>query len=220
MFNLTDLGSSRALNLLCIGAHSDDIEIGCAGTLIRLLQEHPGSHVTWVVLSAEGARAQEARTSAEDLLSAAGSTDARFGQFRDGHFPWEGSEIKDFMEDFARGLQPDLVFTHHLADRHQDHRTTGEITWNTFRDHLILEYEILKYDADLASPNLFVPLTERIARRKVRHLLDHFPSQRSRHWFAADSFEALLRLRGIESRSPAGVAEAFHSRKLVLNTRS
>ena len=220
MLSLADLGSSRELNLLCIGAHSDDIEIGCAGTLLRLLEEHPGSDVTWVVLSSDGPRTREARTSAEDLLSTAGGCNTLFGQFRDGHFPWQGSEIKDFMEDLARSLQPDLVFTHHLADRHQDHRTVGEITWSTFRNHLILEYEVLKYDADLASPNLYIPLTERIARRKVRHLLDHFPSQRSRDWFSADSFEALLRLRGIESRAPAGVAEAFHSRKMVLSARS
>ena len=220
MQSLADLGSSRELKLLCIGAHSDDIEIGCAGTLIRLLQEHPGSYVTWVVLSSEGPRGVEARTSAEDLLSAAGGREIRFGQFRDGHFPWQGSEIKDFMEDLAHGLQPDLVFTHHLADRHQDHRTLGEITWNTFRDHLILEYEVLKYDADLASPNLYVPLTKDIARRKVRHLLDHFPSQNSRDWFTADSFEAIMRLRGLESRASDGVAEAFHSRKIVLNMQS
>jgi LmbE family N-acetylglucosaminyl deacetylase len=187
MLSVADLGSDQALNLLCIGAHSDDIEIGCAGTLVRLLREHPGSHVTWVVLSAEGGRGKEARQSAEVLLSGAGGMELRLGDFRDGHFPWQGSAIKDFVENLARGVQPDLVLTHYLDDRHQDHRTVSELTWNTFRDHLILEYEVMKYDA-----------------------------QRPRDWFNAESFEAIMRLRGIESRAPAGLAEAFYSRKAVL----
>lgn len=216
MLSVADLGSGRALNLLCLGAHSDDIEIGCAGTLVRLLREHPESHVTWVVLSVDGPREKEARGSATDLLSDAGGTDVRLGDFRDGHFPWQGSEIKDFLENLARGVRPDLVLTHYLDDRHQDHRTVSELTWNTFRDHLILEYEVIKYDGDLGSPNLYVPLTEEISRRKVGHLLEHFPSQRRRGWFNAESFEAIMRLRGIESRAPAGLAEAFYSRKAVL----
>ena len=216
MLSVADLGCDQALNLLCIGAHSDDIEIGCAGTLMHLLQEHPGSHVTWVVLSAEGERGKEARQSAEDLLSGAGSMELRPGDFRDGHFPWQGSAIKDFLENLARGVQPDLVLTHYLDDRHQDHRTVSELTWNTFRDHLILEYEVIKYDGDLGSPNLYVPLTEELSRRKVGHLLEHFPSQQARDWFNAESFEAIMRLRGIESRAPAGFAEAFYSRKAVL----
>jgi LmbE family N-acetylglucosaminyl deacetylase len=216
MLSVADFGSGRELSLLCIGAHSDDIEIGCAGTLVRLLQEHPGSHVTWVVLSADGPRGEEARKSAADLLLDAGGTEVRLAEFRDGHFPWQGSEIKDYLENLARSVQPDLVLTHWLADRHQDHRTVGEITWTTFRDHLILEYEVLKYDGDLASPNLYVPLTTEIAQRKVRHLLEHFPSQRPRDWFGAESFEAILLLRGLESRAPTGLAEAFYSRKAVL----
>ena len=216
MLSIADLGSGQKLRFLCIGAHSDDIEIGCAGTLMRLLREHPGSHVTWVVLSAEGSRGKEARRSAADLLSDAEGTEVRLGEFRDGHFPWQGSAIKDFLENLAQGLQPDLVFTHRLSDRHQDHRTVAELTWNTFRDHLILEYEVLKYDGDLASPNLYVPLTEEIAQHKVRHLLEHFPTQQPRDWFGAESFEAIMRLRGIESRAPDGLAEAFHSRKAVL----
>ena len=216
MLSVADLGSDQALNLLCIGAHSDDIEIGCAGTLVHLLREHPGSHVTWVVLSAEGERGTEARQSAEVLLSGAGGMELRLGDFRDGHFPWQGSAIKDFVENLAPGVQPDLVLTHYLDDRHQDHRTVSELTWNTFRDHLILEYEVIKYDGDLGSPNLYVPLTEELSRRKVGHLLEHFPSQRPRDWFNAESFEAIMRLRGIESRAPAGFAEAFYSRKAVL----
>jgi LmbE family N-acetylglucosaminyl deacetylase len=140
----------------------------------------------------------------------------RLGDFRDGHFPWQGSAIKDFVENLARGVQPDLVLTHYLDDRHQDHRTVSELTWNTFRDHLILEYEVMKYDGDLGSPNFYVPLTEELSRHKVGHLLEHFPSQRPRDWFNAESFEAIMRLRGIESRAPAGLAEAFYSRKAVL----
>lgn len=216
MLSVADLGSDQALNLLCIGAHSDDIEIGCAGTLMHLLREHPGSHVTWVVLSAEGERGKEARRSAEDLMSGAGGMELRLGDFRDGHFPWQGSAIKDFLENLARGVQPDLVLTHYLDDRHQDHRTVSELTWNTFRDHLILEYEVIKYDGDLGSPNFYVPLTEELSHRKVEHLLEHFPSQRPRNWFNAESFEAIMRLRGIESRAAAGLAEAFYSRKVVL----
>ena len=216
MLSVAALGSDQALNLLCIGAHSDDIEIGCAGTLVHLLREHPRSHVTWVVLSAEEERAKEARQSAEDLLSGAGDMELRLGDFRDGHFPWQGSAIKDFLENLARGVQPDLVLTHYLDDRHQDHRMVSELTWNTFRDHLILEYEVIKYDGDLGSPNFYVPLTEELSRRKVGHLLEHFPSQRPRDWFNAESFEAIMRLRGLESRAPAGLAEAFYSRKVVL----
>ncbi len=216
MVSIGSLGSRRELSLLCIGAHSDDIEIGCAGTVMRLLQEHPGSHVTWVVVSGDGIRGQEARRSAVALLSEGGSIDVRLWEFRDGHFPWQGSEIKDYLEGVAQGVRPDLVFTHYLGDRHQDHRVVSELTWNTFRDHLILEYEVIKYDGDLGSPNLYVPLTEEISQRKVAHLLEHFPSQRERDWFCAESFEAIMRVRGIESRAPAGTAEAFHSRKVVL----
>ena len=216
MQSIADLGSDRKLELLCIGAHSDDIEIGCAGTVLRLLREHPGSHVTWVVLSAEGLREKEARQSAAALLSDAGGSEVHVADFRDGHFPWQGSAIKDYLENLARDLRPDLVLTHYLDDRHQDHRTVSDLTLNTFRDQLILEYEVIKYDGDLGSPNFYVPLTEDVSRCKTGHLLEHFPSQRSRDWFTADAFEAILRLRGIESRAPAGLAEGFYSRKAVL----
>jgi len=183
---------------------------------MRILREHPGSHVTWVVLSAEGQREDEARNSATDLLSAAGEMDLRLGHFRDGHFPWQGSAIKDYLEELACAVQPNLVFTHYLEDRHQDHRTLSDLTWNTFRDHLILEYEVIKYDGDLGSPSFYVPLSSKDAHHKVGHLMQHFPSQRSRDWFDAAVFEAIMRLRGLESRAPSGMAEAFYSRKAIL----
>ena len=215
MLRVSRLSERGPLSILCLGAHSDDIEIGCGGTITRLLREHPRSHVTWLVLSAEGQRAQEARRSAEEMLSGVGEADIVLKSFRDGYFPWEGADIKSFLEQLARGLHPDIIFTHRRSDLHQDHRTVGDLTWNQFRDHFILEYEIPKYDGDLSAPNFFVPLSADEARGKVGHLMTHFPSQRSRDWFTAETFESVLRLRAIESRSPTGFAEGFHCRKVV-----
>ena len=202
--------------ILCLGAHSDDIEIGSGGTLLRLLREYPGTRVHWVVFSATGRRAQEARRSAARFLRAAGSADVQLHEFRDGFFPHEGAGIKDAFEAL-KPVAPDVVFTHHGADRHQDHRVVCELTWNTFRDHLILEYEIPKYDADLGSPNVFVPLAARDRRRKVDILMSGFPSQRRKRWFSAATFEGLMRLRGVECAAREGYAEAFHARKMCLS---
>jgi len=213
---LSELTTDRALDLLCIGAHSDDLEIGCAGSVLQLLRRHPGSRVTWIVCTAEGERNSEAEASAAALLADAAHMDLLIGDFRDGHFPWQGSAIKDFLEDVARRVEPDLVFTHSRDDRHQDHRTLSDLTWTVFRDHIILEYEILKYDGDLGTPNLYVPLSEDTARAKVRHLLHYFPSQQSRSWFRAETFEGLMRVRAVESNAPEGFAEAFYARKVVL----
>jgi len=215
MLRISQLSARAELSILCLGAHSDDLEIGCGGTIGRLLREHPGSHVTWLVLSAEGKRAEEARHSAQFLLANAGQADVVLKTFRDGYFPWEGAEIKAYLEKLARGLQPDIVFTHRRTDLHQDHRTVGDLTWNQFRDHFILEYEIPKYDGDLSAPNFFVPLTEEEARAKIEHLMTGFQSQHSRDWFTPETFESVLRLRAIESRSPTGFAEGFHCRKVV-----
>jgi LmbE family N-acetylglucosaminyl deacetylase len=208
--------AGRPLSILCLGAHSDDLEIGCGGAVLLWLKRHAKVKVSWVVLSAAGTRAQEARRSAEALLRGAAQTSIVLGQFTDGRFPAEFREIKAFLENVRRTVRPDLVLTHRLEDRHQDHRVTSEVTWQTWRDHLVLEYEIPKYEGDLGQPNLYVPLPRALAARKVRHLLRHFGTQRSRGWFRQETFEALMRLRGIECRAPAGLAEAFHVRKAIL----
>lgn len=202
------------LRVLALGCHSDDIEIGAGGTMLRLHEAYGDLEVHWVVLSAHGPRRDEARASADDLLPGAALT-VDLHEFRDGYFPYEGGRVKDVFEALKAAPMPDLILTHHRQDLHQDHRLVCELTWNTFRDHLILEYEIPKYDADLGQPNVFVPVTEAHARRKVEVLLRHFGSQRSKHWFTEDLFVGVMRLRGSECRSPTGYAEAFHGRKLL-----
>ena len=203
------------LRVLAVGAHSDDIEIGCSGTLLRLVDQGMVSELWWVVLSGSGARREEAQASAEAMLE--GVPHRIFlRDFADGYFPYDGREIKEFFEELKRDFSPDVVFTHQRHDLHQDHRFTCELTWNTFRDHLILEYEIPKYDGDMGAPNLFVPLDERLCSRKVSHLFDHFHSQVPKAWFKEDLFSGLLRLRGMECQSPTSFAEAFYCRKAVL----
>ena len=203
--------------MLCLGAHSDDIEIGCAGTLLRWIRERNGDlEVTWVVLSALDERATEARRSARSLLRGASRVDVVLGEFADGLLPAEFKRAKQFFSGLASDVRPDIVFSHFLGDRHQDHRLIGELTWQTWRRQVVLEYEIPKYEGDLAQPNCFVPLPKQIARRKVGHLLKHFATQRSKDWFSEETFLALMRLRGIESRAESGYAEAFHARKFCL----
>lgn len=206
----------RPLRLLCIGAHSDDLEIGCGATVMTWLAGRRASEVTWVVLSAEGARAAEARRSARALLARAAASRIVIAAFRDGYLPGQYAEVKDLFEDLKKEVDPDVVLTHWLQDRHQDHRLAAELTWNTWRNHLVLEYEIPKYEGDLAPPNAYVPVSASVARRKVDHLRRHFSSQGKKDWFVAENFLGLMRLRGMESRSPSGLAEAFHARKLVL----
>ena len=213
---LPGTGSGGPLRLLCIGAHSDDLEIGCGGTLLTWLRSSRPVHVTWVVLTAQGEREREARRSATALLRGAASIDLVLGSFRDGFLPTQHAEVKQFFEAVKRRGPVDLVFTHRLEDRHQDHRLAAELTWNTWRDQIVLEYEIPKYEGDLGQPNLFVPLPPAIARRKGAHLERHFGSQRSKDWFSQETFAALARLRGVECRAPSGYAEAFHARKLTL----
>jgi len=204
------------LRILCLGAHSDDIEIGCGGTVLRILEENPDAEVLWVVMGASGQRADEATASAKSFLARARQKEVIVKEFRDGFFPYIGAEIKGFFEELKRRCAPDLILTHCRNDLHQDHRLVSELTWNTFRNHLILEYEILKYDGDLGTPNVFVPLTESLARRKVGILLDSFRSQLKKNWFTEDAFLAILRLRGLECNAPEKYAEAYHARKLVL----
>jgi LmbE family N-acetylglucosaminyl deacetylase len=204
------------LRVLCLGAHSDDIEIGCGGTILSLLSGHPSVEVVWVVFSADPRREKEARKSSRQFLRRARRATVVVEAFRNGYFPYVGAEIKDCFERLKREVHPDLIFTHCREDRHQDHRLLWELTWNTFRNHMILEYEIPKYDGDLGSPNVFVPLTRAQGDRKVRYLLSNFVSQRDKHWFAPETFRGLMRLRGMESCSSSGYAEGFYVRKAVL----
>jgi LmbE family N-acetylglucosaminyl deacetylase len=204
------------LTLLCIGAHCDDLEIGAGGTILRMLAERPGSTVRWVVFSSNVERAGEARRSAAEMLTGASQAQVEVHEFRESFFPHQASAIKEQFERLKASIKPDVVLTHRPADLHQDHRTLGELTWNTFRDHVVLEYEIPKYEGDLGQPHLFVPLSKAVAQRKIELIVKHFPSQAGRRWFKAENFEAILRLRGIECNAPDGFAEAFHARKIVL----
>jgi LmbE family N-acetylglucosaminyl deacetylase len=204
--------------VLCLGAHSDDIEIGAGGTLLKLASEVPDVEIFWVVFSAPGPRAEEAQRSAEEFLTSAARKQVRIGSFRESYFPSEWPAIKGWFEEIKAQFEPDIVFTHYRDDRHQDHRVLSDLAWNTFRHHLILEYEILKYDGDLGCPNLFIPLSEQLCARKVELLLKHFRTQAVKHWFTNDSFESMHRIRGIECASASGRAEAFYCRKMVLET--
>jgi LmbE family N-acetylglucosaminyl deacetylase len=208
-------GGAAPLRVLAFGCHADDIELGCGGTLLRIAQAAAGIEVRWVVFCAPGARAEEARASAADLLGGVAGAEIVVHDFRDGYLPYIGAQVKDSVEA-TKDFEPDVVFTHQRNDLHQDHRLVSELTWNTFRDHLVLEYEIPKYDGDLGTPNVFVPLEEETCRRKVEVLMRHFASQRGKRWFTEDLFLGLMRLRGMESGSASPYAEAFYGRKLVL----
>jgi LmbE family N-acetylglucosaminyl deacetylase len=206
---------SRAPSILLIGAHSDDIEIGCGGTVLQLVRQHPQARFVWVTLSADGEREHETRTAAERLLAGARHAEIHTAAFRSSYFPYDGVALKDYFESL-KAFAPDLVLTHCRQDLHQDHRIANELTWNTFRDHAVLEYEIPKFDGDLGVPNVYVSLTRAELQRKCDVLMECFPSQRSRSWFTRDTFEALARIRGIECNAPEGVAEAFYGRKVML----
>lgn len=206
------LSLERARKLLFLGAHSDDIEIGCGGTILTLAKEYPGLEIQWVVFSAEGKRRQEARQSAEKFLKGVGKSKIVVKNFRTSYFPTQAEKIKTYFESL-KSFAPDIVFTHYREDRHQDHRVLSDLAWNTFRDHLILEYEIPKYDGDLGGPNFFVPLDGALSRRKARLICQAFPTQQGKHWFSEDTFLALMRLRGMECASE--YAEAFYGRKVV-----
>lgn len=200
--------------VLCLGAHCDDIEIGCGGTLIELRERHPQLRFVWVVFSGEDVRDRETRAAAEALLGSAVTVETH--QFRGSYFPHFGTDIKDTFELLRSRLEPDLLLTHYLADRHQDHRVIAELTWNTFRNHAILEYEIPKYEGDLTHPGVYCSLAATTVEKKIETLMKCFPSQRSHHWFDAELFRGHLRLRGVECNSPSRYAEAFHARKLAI----
>jgi LmbE family N-acetylglucosaminyl deacetylase len=211
-----DKRKDEPLHVLCLGAHSDDIEIGCGGTILRLASEHPNLSVTWVVFSARGERAAEAQQSANEFLKPVRDKNIVLKEFKDGYFPAEVSSIKDVFEELKGTSAPDVIFTHFRKDLHQDHRQICELTWNTWRNHLILEYEIPKYDGDLGSPNFFVSLESNLRARKIESLMRFFRTQTNKDWFSPETFNALMRLRGVECKSPGGYAEAFYCRKALL----
>ncbi len=202
--------------VLCLGAHSDDIEIGCGGTILKLIEQFPDLSFYWVVFGASGAREAEAIASAQTFLKDAKHSKVIVKEFRDGFFPYSGIDIKETFEQLKQEISPDLIFTHYRHDAHQDHRLIAELTWNTFRDHWILEYEIPKYDGDLGQPNTFTHLSASICDRKISYLMQFFSTQKNRTWFDEDTFCSIMRLRGIESNSPSNYAEAFHCRKTIL----
>ncbi|MEZ5901024.1 MAG: PIG-L deacetylase family protein [Hyphomicrobiaceae bacterium] len=203
--------------ILFLGAHCDDIEIGCGGTILTLVEKCPQTRIVCVTLSSDPLRAQETRDATSRLLEGARSSEIIVGTFKGSYFPYIGDVIKDYIEQIKISHQPDVIFTHRRHDLHQDHRITNELTWNTFRDHLILEYEITKYDGDISVPNTYVPLTRAQMRRKTDILMECFPSQHKRQWFTRDTFEAIARIRGIECNASEGYAEAFFGRKIRLS---
>lgn len=208
--------SPEGLRLLCLGAHSDDLEIGCAGALLQWIRRRETVEVTWVVFCAGGVRAAEARASAKALLRGAKRVDIVLADFPDAYLPADYRRVKEFFAELQVRAEPDVILTHRLDDRHQDHRLVSELTWQTWRDHLVLEYEIPKYEGDLGEPNLYVPLESNVANQKVRHLLKHFGTQRSKAWFAPETFLGLMHIRGVECRAPTGMAEAFYLRKAIV----
>lgn len=207
----------KDVTVLCLGAHSDDIEIGCGATIMSWIARGVRINVHWCVMSATGARAEEATASAEAYLQGAQSYKIDLGDMRDGYFPYEGIRLKDRFENLKRQINPDVVFTHRRDDAHQDHREVSKLTWNSFRDHVILEYEIPKWDGDLGQPHMYQPISKDIMERKVELLLKHFGTQRSKDWFDSDTFFGLARLRGMECRAPEMLAEAFFVKKLTLS---
>lgn len=216
MIHLSLTKESRALQVLCLGCHSDDIEIGCGGTILRLADQYPNSLFHWVVFSAIGVREAEAKQAAELFVGPAQLKGPLLNTFKDGFMPFVGAEVKAVFEELKEAVAPDLIFTHNRNDAHQDHRLIAELTWNTFRDHMILEYEIPKYDGDFGCPSVFVPLTSELCEKKVRSVMDSFQSQRCKRWFKEETFFSMMRLRGMECNAPSGYAEAFYCRKLVL----
>ena len=208
------LRRKESLNLLCLGAHCDDIEIGCGGTVMKLSEEYTALKIKWVIFTSNAEREREARESADHFLEKVSDKEVVVLTFRDGLLPFEGVAIKNYFEEL-KGFQPDVIFTHFRHDLHQDHRLICDLTWNTFRNHLILEYEIPKYDGDVGNPNFFVPLEGAVAKKKVEALQRYYSSQAGKHWFDKETFFSLMRIRGVESVSKSRYAEAFYLRKAV-----
>lgn len=215
MEKISRLAGGGLRRVLALGAHADDIEIGCGGTLLKLAAENPGVEIRWVVHCSNAERATEARASANAFLKDAAKAEVTVHSFRDGYLPDQWAAVKDAFESLKREFDPELVLTHHRGDLHQDHRVVSDLTWNTFRNHLVLEYEIPKFDGDFGQPGFFCVLPAEILERKIALLLRHFPTQAGKPWFSADLFRAVARLRGMECAAPEGVAEAFYCRKAV-----
>ena len=207
---------TRVKRVLCLGAHSDDIEIGCGGTVLRMIEQSKSIEFYWLVLSSNPTRAKEAEHSANAFLDDARHKTVVVKSFRDGFLPYLGPPVKECFEELKKVFTPDVIFTHCRHDLHQDHRLVCELTWNTFRDHFILEYEVPKYDADLSSPNFFVPLSYGQARKKVNALMHYFATLRNKQWFSEELFYGLMRLRAVEAASATRYAEAFYCRKVLL----
>ena len=210
------LNKSGPIRLLCLGAHCDDIEIGCGGTILKLAAAQPEMEVQWIVFSSDAQRKREALKSADEFLKNVANRKAIIHGLRDGFLPYVGAEVKERFEHLKNDFSPDLILTHYRHDLHQDHRLVSELTWNTFRSHLILEYEIPKYDGDFGSPNVFVPLEESLSRRKIDTIIGNYESQSEKHWFSRELFFSVLRLRGMEANAPGGYAEGFYCRKAHL----
>jgi LmbE family N-acetylglucosaminyl deacetylase len=206
---------NQKLNILCLGAHPDDIEIGCGGTILRLIEEVPEARFYWTVFSGDEKRGKEACESAKVFLKKVEAKEIDVQDFRESYFPFVGVQIKDYFEKLNNEFSPDIIFTHYANDAHQDHRLISNLTWNTFRDHFIVEYEVPKYDGDLGTPNLYVHLDESHVQRKIDYLCNVFQTQRSKLWFDEETFRSILRIRGVESNSPSKYAEAFYCRKVV-----
>lgn len=203
-----------APKVLCLGAHADDIEIGCGGTILKLIEDLPKIQICWIIFSGDSNRVNEAQQSANHLLKSVESKQIDIQNFRESYFPFVGAQIKDYFERLKL-FSPDIIFTHYSNDAHQDHKLISNLTWNAFRDHFILEYEIPKYDGDITTPNLYVQLDEAIVERKISCLCNFFRTQAQKQWFSAETFQSIMRLRGIECNSPSKYAEAFHCRKIV-----
>lgn len=202
--------------ILCLGAHCDDIEIGCGGTILQLLRQMNNCEILWTIFSSNPQRAGEAKRSADRFLARAAKRQVVVQDFRDGFLQYAGAEVKACFEAIKKEFMPDIILTHHREDLHQDHRLISELTWNTFRDHLIFEYEIPKYDGDFGRPNVFVPLAEDACTEKIAIIMDAYESQKIRPWFEPETFRSLMRLRGLESNSPSRYAEAFFARKVKI----
>ena len=215
---LLDRPRNRPLRVLCVGAHCDDIEIGCGGTLFSLQRAGAPVRIHSALLSGNDERRREALAARNAFVRPANRGELVFGDFRDGRLPAQYAEVKDFIESLKARTQPDVVLCHEREDRHQDHRLVNEMVWNTFRDHVVFEYEIPKWDGGLGEPNVFVPLTAAQANRKADAIIRSYRSQAGRDWFTRDTFLGLMRLRGVECRAPQGYAEAFHGRKLLIKS--
>ena len=204
----------KKIKILCLGAHPDDIEIGCGGSLLKLTSTYD-TEVNWVVFSASEERKNEAITSANKFLEKSNKKTIIIKDYKESFFPYEGEKIKKYFYEI-QDYNPDLIFTHFKMDGHQDHKTINELTWNTFRNNTILEYEIPKYDGDISNPNLYIILDKEQCRNKIKYINETFQTQQNKHWFNEQTFWSILTIRGVESRSATKYAEAFYANKIVI----